>query len=263
MDYRALAFAALVTSCALGPPVAQAAPAPDLVPPAAAGEPAPRTTMSVRSLTGLRWGTADEHQARSALSLAKLYLTDYALRHGDGSAGDRAHGERMIRYSDDAAADAVAAKYPQAIAAVAAEYGLAETRPGANWGSATTSTADVADFLDAKLRTDPASPILSWMATAAPRAADGTEQNWGTAALPGVQGTKWGWSDVPPQEVASASFGPGFTVAAHTRGGPADQTADVLGALSIILPGRGGPTALSAPAHTAGSAAAPGGAGSG
>ncbi|MEU1950609.1 hypothetical protein [Nocardia rhamnosiphila] len=263
MDYRALAFAALATCCALGPPVAQAAPAPDLVPPTAAGELAPRTAISVRSLTGLSWGTADEHQVRSALSLAKLYLTDYALRHGDGSAGDLAHGERMIRYSDDAAADAVAAKYPGAIASVAAEYGLAETRPGANWGSSTTSTADVADFLDAKLRTDPASPILSWMATAAPRAADGTEQNWGTAALPGVQGTKWGWADAPPQEVASASFGPGFTVAAHTRGGPADQTADVLGALSSVLPGRGGPTVPSVPAHTSGPVPVPEGSWSG
>lgn len=257
MDYRALAFAALVTCCALGPPVAQAAPVPDPVPPTAAGEPAPRTALSVRSLTGLRWGNSEEHQVRSALSLAKLYLTDYALRHGDGSAGDRAHGERMIRYSDDAAADAVEAKYPQAIAIVAAEYGLTETRPGANWGSSTTSTADVADFLAAKQRSDPASPILSWMATAAPRAADGTEQNWGTAALPGVQGTKWGWADAPPQEVASASFGPGFTVAAHTRGGPADQTADVLEALATIRPGRGGPPATPVPAHTTGSRPAP------
>ncbi|MET8799435.1 hypothetical protein ABZV91_23920 [Nocardia sp. NPDC004568] len=205
----------------------------------------------------LRWGTAEERQVRSALSLAKLYLTEYVLRHGDGSAGDLAYGERMIRFSDDAAADAVEAKYPQAIAIVAAEYGLTETRPGANWGSSTTSTADVADFLAAKQRTEPASPIFSWMATAAPRAADGTEQNWGTATLPGVQGTKWGWADAPPQEVASASFGPGFTVAAHTRGGPADQTADVLGALSTILPGRGGPAATSVPPHTTGSRPAP------
>lgn len=232
--YRILAFAALLVCCVVTPGVAGAAPAP--APPAAASEPAaPRTAISVRGPAGFRWGTADEHQVRSALSMAKLYLTDYALRHGDGSAEDRAHGERMIRYSDDAAADAVAAKYPQAIAAVAAEYGLTATRPGANWGTSTTSTADLADFLEAKQRTDPGSPILAWMATAAPRAADGTEQNWGTAALPGVQGTKWGWSDLAPPEVASASFGPGFAVAAHTRGTPAEQTADVLGALSAVL----------------------------
>lgn len=234
MDRRALAFTVLLAWCVLTPSLTNAAPAP--LPPAAASEPAPfRTSLSVRTSTGLRWGTADEHQVRSALSLAKLYLADYALRHGDGSADDRVLGERMIRFSDDAAADAVEAKYPQAIAIVAAEYGLAETRPGAGWGSSTTSPANVADFLAAKQRTDPTSPILAWMATAAPRAADGTEQNWGTAVLPGVQGTKWGWSDAAPPEVASASFGPGFSVAAHTAGTPEDQTADVLGALSTVL----------------------------
>ncbi|WP_189093966.1 hypothetical protein [Nocardia jinanensis] len=211
----------------------------------------------MRTLTGLHWGTAGEHQVRSALSLAKLYLTDYALRHGDGSATDLVFGERMIRHSDDAAADAVEAKYPQAIAIVAAEYGLAETRPGASWGSSTTSTADVADFLDAKQRTDATSPILAWMATAAPRAADGTEQNWGTAALPGVQGTKWGWSDAAPPEVASASFGPGFSVAAHTAGSPEDQTADVLGALSTVLTEGGGPVGAPAPARPGGRSPAP------
>ncbi|WP_459546124.1 hypothetical protein [Nocardia sp. X0981] len=229
----------------LTPGVAAAAPSP--APPAAVSDPAAsRTAISVRSPLGFRWGTANEGQARSALSMAKLYLTDYALRHGDGSAEDRAYGERMIRYSDDAAADAVATKYPQAIAAVAAEYGLTQTRPGANWGTSTTSAADLADFLAAKQGTDPGSPILAWMATAAPRAADGTEQNWGTAALPGVQGTKWGWSDIAPPEVASASFGPGFVVAAHTWGTPAEQTADVLGALPSVLAGiLGAPVAVS------------------
>ncbi len=71
--------------------------------------------------------------------------------------------------------------------------------------------------------------------TGTPVAADGTRQNWGTARLPGVLGSKWGWSDLPPPEVASASFGPGFTVAAHTRGSPEDQTADVGQALAEVL----------------------------
>nr|WP_239476626.1 hypothetical protein [Nocardia arizonensis] len=194
-----------------------------------------RTAMSVRTPVGVDWGTVNQYESRSALSMAKLYLADYALRHGDGSAEDRAHAERMIRYSDDAAAFTVEAKYPQAIDAVAAEYGLAQTRSGGDWSSSVTSTADLADFLDAKQSTDPTSPILVWMATASPTAADGTRQNWGTGLLPGVEGSKWGWSDVPPEEVASASFGPGFSVAAHTRGAPADQTADVLGAFSEVV----------------------------
>ncbi|WP_067865022.1 serine hydrolase [Nocardia shimofusensis] len=197
----------------------------------------PRTTIAVRTDLGHRWGLGAAHAPRGALSLAKLYLVDYALRHGDGSAVDRELGERMIRYSDDVAADRLAGKYPGAIAAVAAEYGLTATGAGGHWSAATTSSADVAEFLHAKARSDPGSPILAWMATAGDRAADGTPQNWGTARLPGVLGTKWGWSDFGTPEVASVSFGPGFTVAAHTYGTPADQTADVLAALPQMLAG--------------------------
>jgi hypothetical protein len=94
-----------------------------------------------------------------------------------------------------------------------------------------TSTADVATFLDIKQRTDAESPIFRWMATAGEKAVDGTAQDWGTARLPGVVGTKWGWSDPGQQEVASASFGPGFSVAARTRGTPEEQTADFIEAL--------------------------------
>ncbi|AXK87940.1 hypothetical protein IU443_18415 [Nocardia farcinica] len=213
----------------------------------AAAEPAedteqvpPRTAISVRTDIGMAWGTGNEHERRGALSLAKLYLVDYALRHGDGSAQDLELGERMIRYSDDGAASTLAAKYPGAIEAIATEYGLTETA-GADWTTSSTSTADVATFLAAKTRTDPASPILGWMATAAPTAADGTPQDWGTAQIPGVLGTKWGWSDFGVPEVASASFGPGFTVAAHTYGSPDEQTADVLGALVEL------PTVLTGP----------------
>ncbi|MBH0775412.1 hypothetical protein IT779_03810 [Nocardia sp. NEAU-351] len=196
----------------------------------------PRTALSVRTPLGLDWGTPNQYETRSALSTAKLYIVDYALRHGDDSAGDLELAERMIRYSDDAAASALSAKYPAAIDAVAAEYALAQTRSGpGDWSTAVTSTADLATFLAVKQSTDPTSPILEWMATAAPTAADGTAQNWGTARLPGVVGTKWGWSDLPPWEVASVSFGPGFSVAAHTRGTPEEQTADVLGAFPEMV----------------------------
>ncbi|MGV9725275.1 hypothetical protein [Nocardia beijingensis] len=195
----------------------------------------PRTSISVRTVVGIGWGTRNEHESRSSLSLAKLFLADYALRHGDGSSEDRMLGERMIRYSDDGAATAMEAKYPQAIAAVAAEYGLAETVPGPDWGAGATSTANVSDFLATKLRTDPGSPIFEWMAAAGSTAQDGTEQDWGTARWPFVQGTKWGWSDFGEPEVASTSFGPGFAVTAHTRGTAAEQTADVMAALGAML----------------------------
>lgn len=222
------AGACLLASPAWADPAPNAAPAPF-------GNPIPgvpgRTALSLRAF-GLEWGTANENESRTGLSIVKLYIVDHALRHGDGSDQDRQLGERMIRYSDDGAASALSAKYPTAIDDAAAEYGLPATHSGNDWGSSYTSTADVAKFLDAKERTDPASPILGWMRDASPVAADGTQQNWGTSRLPGVTGNKWGWSDYGPQDVASASIGPGFSVAAHTHGGPADQTADVLGALT-------------------------------
>ncbi|WP_280437322.1 hypothetical protein [Nocardia carnea] len=236
MSYRTFILATLIAAACSGPVPAIAQPLPPPGPPGVPAESVPaRSAVSVRGPNGLRWGTPNEFETRSALSMAKLYLADYALRRGDGSAADRMLAERMIRLSDDAAADTVAAKYPQAIGAIAAEYGLAQTAAAAGWNTATTSTADIVDFLAAKQATDPASPIFGWMASAPPVAADGTQQNWGTARLPGVQGTKWGWSDLPPPEVASASFGPGFTVAAHTRGSPDDQTADVEQALAEVL----------------------------
>ncbi|MGY4100791.1 hypothetical protein ACW2Q0_14735 [Nocardia sp. R16R-3T] len=195
-----------------------------------------RTAFSFRSVVpGIQWGTGNEHEMRTGLSLVKLYMVDYALRRGDGSATDLALAERMIRDSDDSAASALGAKYPQAIDAIAAEYRLTSTRSGPAWGMSYTSTADVASFLATKKRTDPGSPIFRWMAEASERAADGTSQNWGTARLPGVEGTKWGWSDSGPLEVASASFGEGFAVAAHTHGTPEEQTDDVVATLPYLV----------------------------
>lgn len=188
-----------------------------------------RTSLAARTPLGGSWGTANQYESRAALSTAKLYVADYALRHGDGAEDDRALAERMIRYSDDAAADRLAAKYPQAIDAVAAEFGLTATSGGAGWGMSRTSAADLAEFLCAKTIADPDSPVLAWMRAAGKIAADGTAQDWGTARLPGVRGTKWGWADRgTAAEVASASIGDGFTVAAITYGTPDDQTTDVV-----------------------------------
>ncbi|MFD3702762.1 hypothetical protein ACFWUP_06405 [Nocardia sp. NPDC058658] len=117
-----------------------------------------------------------------------------------------------------------------------AEYGLGDTHAGAHWGYTTTSVADLVEFIAAEQHTDPTSPILDWMAGAGAVADDGTEQNWGTARLPGVQGTKWGWSDRgTPAAVASVSFGPGFVVAAITYGTPEPQTADVTEAITPLM----------------------------
>ena len=64
------------------------------------------------------------------------------------------------------------------------------------------------------------------MATAAPVAADGYRQDFGTSHIPGVWGTKFGWSDDRTIH-ASVSTGHGFTVAANTYGDAQTHTADV------------------------------------
>ena len=207
---------------------AHSAPAPDRI-----DEVPGRTALSfMHTPSGTRVGTANQGEARPGLSIVKLYIADYMLRHGDGSPEDLALGQQMIRDSDDSAASQAYAKYPQSIDAIAAEYGLTSTRGSGFWGDAVTSTADTVTFLEAKKTTDPDSRILEWMATAAPVAADGTHQNWGTGRLPSVTGTKWGWSDLGPSVVASASFGPDFSVAANTYGTADQHTGDVLGAFA-------------------------------
>lgn len=230
MNRGTLAVLAIALCCAVPTPMTDATPfSPEIVP--------PRTAVTLRTAAGGGWSTANEHESRAALSLVKLYLADYALRHGDGAASDREWAERMIRYSDDGAATATEAKYPQAIAAVVAEYHLVDTHPHGEWGMAATSTADVAEFLITKLRADRGSPIFEWMAAAGATAADGTEQDWGTARWPLVLGTKWGWSDLGPLDVASASYGTGFVVVAHTHGSPAEQTLDLMAALPLAAVG--------------------------
>ncbi len=236
MRQRALLSTLLLAcACLSAPAAAIADPAPPQPATDSAAEPVERTTIAGRVDRGAGWELGQANAPRGALSLAKLYLADHALRHGDGSAADTALGERMIRWSDDAAADTLAARYPNAIAAIAAEYGLTATMPAGHWSASATSSADAADFLITLTRTHPFSPILTWMATAGDHAVDGTPQDWGTSRVPGVLGTKWGWSDFGAPDVASVSYGPGFTVAAHTYGSAEDQTADVLAALPQIL----------------------------
>lgn len=74
--------------------------------------------------------------------------------------------------------------------------------------------------------------MLSALATASPVAADGYKQDYGTATLPGVLGTKWGWSDDRSSVNASVSFGPFFSVSASTYGPSQQLTDDVQGAFT-------------------------------
>ncbi|MGJ4134824.1 hypothetical protein ACN4D7_07570 [Corynebacterium macclintockiae] len=192
-----------------------------------------RTSLAVVTNNGIA-KTPNADEARPGLSIVKLYMADYVLRYGDRSNSDRYLAERMIRFSDDGAASKINRKYPRAISTIAREYGLRNTRAAAHWGNSYTSATDTARFLHQLRIRHPRSAVLHWMRTAAPVAADGTRQDWGTVHLPGVNGTKWGWSDSGPQTLASASFGNGYTVASFSWGGRGVQNADTRAAAGYL-----------------------------
>lgn len=184
-----------------------------------------RTQISVQTPIGLNAATPNADESRPALSLAKLYLGYWVLHHG--APEDQARVEQMIRFSDDAIATELDRKYPQAIPEVIAQFGLRNTHYNGFWGNTTTSTNDLTTFLQA-IAVDPVAwPLINGMRTASPVAADGYHQDFGTATLPGVWATKFGWSDDRQSVHASASFGPGFVVAANTNGPSQQLTNDV------------------------------------
>lgn len=188
----------------------------------------------MRDGVGNSLGTANQHESRPALSLAKLYLGYWVLRHGEP--GDQARVENMIRFSEDATATDLDRKYPDAIASILRDYQLGDSHYSGYWGTTTTSAADIARFLES-VRYDPAAePMMRGMATASPIAADGYHQDYGTATVPGVSGTKFGWSDNGAIN-ATASIGPGFSLAAHTYEPAGQLTEDVQRA---VIPGTGG-----------------------
>jgi len=223
------ATAAALTTIMVGPQSAWAAPIPVPAPDGTVSTPT-RTQISFAPLSGARTGTANEHESRTAMSIIKLYLAEYVVRHGDPA--DRDAAVEMIRSSHDGIAERLASKYPGAIAATIAEFGLVDSYASGYWGTATTSTYDMVTYLDTKIRTDPGSPVLAAMSSANDRAADGTAQNFGTARLPGVVGTKWGWTDDRSSAHASASFGPDFVVAASTYGSAEQLSSDVTAAFT-------------------------------
>ncbi|RNE48703.1 hypothetical protein C5L39_09135 [Corynebacterium alimapuense] len=170
---------------------------------------------------GSRSGTATERFARPALSLSKLYIAAYVLDNGTTEEGYEAIS--MISSSDDRTATELYAAYPESIDSIADEYNLLSTRSGQQWGYSVTSTYDVVSFLAQLMEEDPTDPILVAMAGASSVAADGYDQDFGTAVLPGVLGSKWGWSDDRSLH-SSVSFGENFIVAAAVTGSADDLT---------------------------------------
>ena len=205
------------------------------------GKVPPRTQMTVRYADGNSVSTGNSHESRPALSLAKLYLGMWVLKYG--AFEDKARVENMIRFSEDGTASDLERKYPQAIPSIIGEYRLGDTHHNGYWGNTTTSTEDLTRFIGAISGDPVAAPLMKGMATAAPVASDGYRQDFGTARIPGIIGTKFGWSD-NRQVHASASFGPGYSVAANTYGSPADLTGDVLGAVEVAPQVPGLPTPL-------------------
>ncbi|WP_144413439.1 hypothetical protein [Corynebacterium epidermidicanis] len=181
-------------------------------------------------------GSATERYPRPALSLIKLYIADYVLVHG--TEAEKEQALEMIRGSSDGYAEELFAAYPDSIEAVARDYGLWSTRSSEEgWGYSVTSMYDVVKFVRAKLEHDPKSPLLQAMKEAHDTAEDGYAQNFGTAVLPGVVGTKWGWSNDYVVH-SSVSFGDDYVVAAAVLGSAEDLTSLVERRVRPLLAGQ-------------------------
>ena len=72
----------------------------------------------------------------------------------------------------------------------------------------------------------PTHPVLVAMSHADAVSADGYQQNYGTAKLSDVVGSKWGWSDSKDRH-SSVSFGENFVVAASIEGSAQELTSYV------------------------------------
>lgn len=170
---------------------------------------------------GMRMATKNEHEPRPALSLIKLYIATYVME--EGSFNDKYEALDMIANSSDTSAEDLFNKYPKSIDAIAKEYGLENTKAGDKWGTSVTSTYDVVRFVVQLMEDDPTHPVLVAMAHADSISEDGYEQDYGTAKLQNVVGTKWGWSNDKTLH-SSVSFGKNFVVAASVTGSADDLT---------------------------------------
>ena len=183
-----------------------------------------RTQIAVMHLNGHIETSPHAHESWPTQSLSKLFLGYWVLRHG--APGDKAKVEPMIRLSHDGIANALDARYPQAIPEVIHHFGLSNTHYSGYWGSTRSSAVDIARFVNAIQFRPESFPLLQGMVFPAPIAADGYPQNFGTSTLPGVQASKWGWSNNHDAH-ASVSIRFGQVVAAITHGDAAAHTHDV------------------------------------
>lgn len=191
----------------------------------------PRTQIAVMHLNGHLETSPRAHESWPAQSLSKLLLGYWVLRHG--APGDKTKVEPMIRLSHDGIANELDARYPQAIPEVIHQFGLGNTHYSGYWGSTRSSAVDIARFVNAIQFRPESLPLLQGMVFPAPIATDGYPQNFGTSTLPGVQASKWGWSNNRDAH-ASVSIRFGQVVAALTHGDAATHTHDVQQATSLL-----------------------------
>lgn len=189
------------------------------------GDPGDRTDIVAFHADGTWTGTPNAKQSRPALSLIKLYLGYWVLKNG--TAEEKGSVLRMTRTSSDVVASQLDSAYPEAIDDVAEEFNLTATNGNGYWGQATTSPYDMAKFVTEIMDDPDAEPLLRGMANHAPNAEDGFKQDFGTDQMPGVIGSKFGWTDDAQSAFASVSFGPGWVIAAMSNGDVDEHTDDV------------------------------------
>ena len=170
---------------------------------------------------GMYMGSAAEHDPRPALSLIKLYIATYVIEQGEYE--DKYEALGMIASSSDKSAEELFKKYPDSIDKIAKEYDLESTKAGETWGYSETSTYDVASFISQLIKRDETHPVLVAMSHADPVSEDGYDQDYGTAKLSNVVGSKWGWSNDKSIN-SSVSFGKNFVAAASINGSANDLT---------------------------------------
>lgn len=203
-----------------------------------------RTQVSVDHISGLHAGTPNENEARYSLSLTKLLIADYVFEHG--TPADKAKASDMIIHSNDGLATELSNRYPTAIRSKASQYRMNSAVPASSWGNWRFSSADWSRYLTAKRKEDPTGtgPLLTAMRMSTTTAADGYNQRYGVALLPGVKGWKSGWSDDRRTFHASVGYGDSWTVAVQTNGTSGDLNRDLVSALNS---GVGAPAPAPAP----------------
>ena len=180
-----------------------------------------RSVTYIRLHDGMHMGSASEHEARPALSLIKLYIATYVMEKGEYE--DKYEALDMIASSSDKSAEDLFEKYPESIDTIADEFKLESTKAGEKWGYSQTSTYDVASFISQLIERDETHPVLVAMAHADPISEDGYRQDYGTAKLSNVVGSKWGWSNDKSIN-SSVSFGENFVAAASINGSSDELT---------------------------------------